>query len=264
MKTSIDILAEETAGVLIDTNVFVSSWTDAEPLVSASRRFTSSVVLQELFLAQLGQGGYSYALPSLRSHMHMHRQFLGMSTFLSRHAKARPVSGSADKIILDFAGDLPSRLERGHFTMADAYNSAARPVLQAYSSVLGKEKSRNVLRRYDALKEMGVQAIPLNVVTAQLGLDLFSQFGNTHNAKKDKRNTFNDMLILATAMDENIALATYDQELVSFAREVSGREMASIDNVYYSLPVAGRVDSTVGRESKYFVNNPWRAKRPGS
>lgn len=248
-------------GILIDTNVFLRSWIEHDQPLPAGHLVTSSVVLQELFLAQRGQEAFAYALPFV--HPPIAGQSVGPASFHTDHAKARPVANSADKIILDFAGELPSRSERGHATLASAYNSANRSMIQAYTSVLGKEQSRSVLRKYDALKRLQVQAIPLRTATAQLGLELFSEFGNSHNVKKNTRNTMNDMLILAEALGRDLTLASHDQELVTFAHEVAGREMTEKDEVYYSVPTAAKPFSTVRRESTCFINNPWRAKRAG-
>jgi predicted nucleic acid-binding protein len=249
-------------GCLVDTNIFINAWTKGHPLPDA-RLFTSSVVLQELLGAQRGDAAFHFALPRMNRWVYGPSENYSLAKYWTEHAKARPVSISSDQIILDFSVERPSRVERGHATITAAFNNADRTLLKAYSSVVGKEKSRRILQKFDSLRSLNVFAVPLTDSTAQLGLDLYYSFLESHNSKKFERNTLNDMLILATAFDQSLDLATEDGELARFAQEVLERETSMVGAIHYSWAIRPGTKNAVHRESKFFVNNPWRARRVG-
>lgn len=214
---------------------------------------TASVVLHELFLTQLpDEGGFAYALP-----MHTSKHPLPM---LPHPKPVRPIAASADRILLDFNNEMPSRIEYGHMSVSRAYeNPGGRQLLGGFSSVLGKEKRRIVLDNFDFLHNLGVGTIPLRPNSAQSGLDLFSIFKEKWTSKSKVRNTLNDLFILAIAIESGSVLVSDDKLLCEFANEVAPRTLEERDDIYISSPksTGGR---TINRESKGYINSQWRAK----
>lgn len=97
----------------------------------------------------------------------------------------------------------------------------------------------------------------LTRATIENGLTLFSEFAAQHNCKSNIRNTINDILILATAVDRKKKFITYDNVLNRFAAE------------YYEAPAHQNEDELIidfseettesrkSKESKGYVNRGW-------
>ncbi|WP_140394986.1 hypothetical protein [Arthrobacter sedimenti] len=239
--------------VLLDTNI-VSKMKQGQPVtLPAGELITTSVVLQELFLAQKSdESGFAYALPVVGRH--------AMSALYFRpHVKLRPISREADKLLLDFNQEHPSRVEFGHLSITQVYKRNLRLLLSQHLHAVGKTKRRLALENYDYLHGIGVSAIPLGVKTAQLGLDLYQDFKQIAQPKKNLRNTLNDLFILAMAVDANASLITDDRLLATFAGQVSPRVLEERGEVYVSTPrepVARRRSTG----NKGYKNTQWRAK----
>jgi hypothetical protein len=86
---------------------------------------------------------------------------------------------------------------------------------------------------------------------------LFAEFTSEHNCKGNVRNTVNDILILATAIDRQKKFLTHDNLLNRFAAEYYEAPTHKDKNellIDFSEKVA---EKRKNRESKGYINKGW-------
>ncbi|MEH2242710.1 hypothetical protein [Nostoc sp.] len=103
----------------------------------------------------------------------------------------------------------------------------------------------------------GYYCYSLTKSSVKQALSLFSEFTSEHNCKDNVRNTVNDILILATAIDKEKKFLTDDNLLNRFAAE------------YYEAPIHEDKDKLLidfsekvvekrkNQESKGYINRGW-------
>ena len=205
--------------------------------------------------------GYRYGIPNVSTPT-LREIGQPVARFFRKHARVHPVPrGHSDRIAIDFAGEHRSRYEVGHQAVSRAVNDRQRDVLRGCCVVLSKFEQRMVLSEYDFLVEQESTAVPLTTSTAQLGLDLLRQFlSGGRSPKTNLRNTLNDMFLLAQSLEHQIPLLSDDVLLGDFARDI-GNSVSTTDGLVLVKPEppASRT-RLVSRESKGYVNSPWRAR----
>lgn len=120
-----------------------------------------------------------------------------------------------------------------------------------------KQKQKYLLKRLKYILDNGYYCYSLTKSAVEQGLNLFSEFTSEHNCKDNVRNTVNDILILATAIDREKKFLTHDNLLNRFAAE------------YYEAPIHEDKDELLidfsekvvekrkNKESKGYINRGW-------
>lgn len=224
----------------------------------------SSVTAQEALNMQVPttEDRYRIALPLL-SGMHMLDSAPCRGTFWLDHARSQPISRRADRQVLRLSPTAADRLEIGHASVAAAHRDGLDTLASAYLSVLPETQRKHAVRRWRLLRNQASEVIPLDAGVAARGVALLGDFLDSGRKPKPVlRNTVNDMLILATALERGRPLATLDGTLRDFYAEV-GCIVDVVDDVLIAAPVsAGDDRDAAPRESKRFVNSLWRRRRP--
>jgi len=103
-----------------------------------------------------------------------------------------------------------------------------------------------------------LNCVPLNPSSIELGMSLFSAFVTEYACKDNIRNTINDILILATAIDTHSELVSKDSVLNRFAANSYGGKVTEIGETL-RIDFADKDASERKRfqESKGFVNRGW-------
>lgn len=166
-----------------------------------------------------------------------------------------------DQIILEFGQDYPAIIEFCNLAISETINSKAKGLFHETIRFLDKEQRKLILARFNFLLNQNINCLLLSRNTVVLGLNLFCEFLSRYNTKENFRNTVNDVLILATAVNSSATLVTKDSLLNRFAsdyyngftKEKSG--FLSIDFGKEKNLVRRR-----NRESKGYINKGWQIR----
>jgi predicted nucleic acid-binding protein len=162
-----------------------------------------------------------------------------------------------DQVIIDFGNQFPAYREFGNEAISEIINQKKIETYKLSISHFPKQKQKDRLKKLMYILDNDYQCYSLTKSALEEGLSLFSQFTSKHNCKANIRNTVNDILILATAIDRKKVLLTHDKLLNRFAVE------------YYEVPIEQdknellidfskkAVDQSKNRESKGYINSGW-------
>lgn len=214
------------------------------------QQFISSITAKEFLLVQnSGPTKASYYLP-LR---------WGLTQPGIPLAKHKYSKRSTDQIVLDFAQDYPSIIEYGNFAISEIINLRAKPVIKAAIDHIDREQRKLILDRFDFLMSQQVKSLPLNKNIIELGLNLFSEFISRYSSKENYRNTVNDILILATAINSSSTLITRDSLLNRFAAEYYGVTVKEGSDIFLiDFGKERQPERHTSHESKGYINNGWK------
>jgi hypothetical protein len=106
-------------------------------------------------------------------------------------------------LLFDFGNEFPTLIDFGNLAIAEVINSKRIDVFQQAVSQLDKFLQKRIVRRLRFIIERDIKCVALTKFIVPNGLDLFARFVEEHNPKENLRNSINDMMILATAINEN-------------------------------------------------------------
>ena len=170
-----------------------------------------------------------------------------------------------DQVILDFSGDFPAMVEYGHLMIGWILKYKRIDVYARRIAHLDKRERRRLTNVFSYLVENDLRCISLDRTRAQLGVNLLRKYSTSagNNLKEDFRNSLNDMLILATAIDSATDLITEDRALWRFAVRTLCLPIRAKEDLIRLDVSSGVAKSTVSRESKGYINRPWEARVRG-
>lgn len=130
-----------------------------------------------------------------------------------------PVSRqSTDRIAFSFGSEHESLVEFGSLAIAKMLNKGNFELLRLSISFQSKYRQRIIRENFRFLVENEIRCIPLNRRTVEIGYRLLSEFSSSgERVKTTFRNTWNDILILASAWEHNDILWSEDNQLNRFA-----------------------------------------------
>ena len=126
---------------------------------------------------------------------------------------------TTDRIVMDFGGQFPAIIEYGNLAVSEVINERANDVFPAAIDSLEKDQRQLLRRRFSFIQDAELWCRPVSREGVWLAYRLLDEFIKHHNVKKNFRNTWNDLLILATAMEASGHLTTKDSELSRFVSE---------------------------------------------
>lgn len=165
-----------------------------------------------------------------------------------------------DQIILELGADFPTMIQHGNLAITSIINSKARRLYSECVSFLEKEKRKLLLEKFDFLIDNNISCVPLNRTSAALGIQLFYDFITKFNTKQNIRNTVNDVLILATAVESSATLISQDSVLNRFTAKYFDVAIKDTNNQNICVGFSKPSDSSkdVHQENKGYVNSSWR------
>jgi hypothetical protein len=175
------------------------------------------------------------------------------------HPTNRPLfKRRADHISIDFNGEFPSVREYSHLGMALAINLRDARFFRAAIRHLAKPERKNLEANFEYLIGAGLRCIALDDRGVRVGLEQLARFtAEGGNAKKDFRNTLNDMLILGAALRHRCPIRTLDKELARIAAPHFHTRSAD----WALINLEPRIDTSTHRnsprESKGYINRGW-------
>jgi hypothetical protein len=170
-----------------------------------------------------------------------------------------PQPGLSDRIVIDFNNRFPSLVD---------HSSRAVPIVLNYRndfaykwaiSGLPKSEQKRLYKRFLFLCETISECVPLDESTAAIAVDLLSEFSEEHAIKRRFRDSFNDLLILAAAMNSGDALRTEDSLLARFAASRTGViPKVERKDIIIDFGTPSRSRKRPSGESKQYINRGWR------
>jgi hypothetical protein len=169
----------------------------------------------------------------------------------------------ADGIRIDFGSDFPTRIEYNRVGLSSAINLGDRLRLVTALASARHPQRRQVLERFDFLVDHGVECLPLTNRSISLALDLLQAFMRRHTLKANFHNSFNDLLILAAAVDAEAELRTVDSVLTRFVCSYYGLPPARLPEAI-CIDFRQPVNRTPSSGSKGYVNRGWSVELLGN
>ncbi|MCF6153925.1 MAG: hypothetical protein E3K36_01470 [Candidatus Brocadia sp.] len=168
---------------------------------------------------------------------------------------------STDQIILYFGYQFPTIVEYGSLAISMLINKKVLGLFDEAIQFLPKTKRKKIRKRYDFLLDNDVQCVPLTKQSVAVALTLFQEFIEKYNLKANFRNSVNDILILASAIDSSVALMTDDLLLKEFSSDKYQVPITQENN--FSVIDFSDCDAIVKKirsESKGYINKGWQAR----
>jgi len=126
---------------------------------------------------------------------------------------------------------------------------------------LDKAIQKDLKKKFRFIIESQLTCIPIAGQDIEIGFTLLYEFLLKNNAKKNFRNTWNDILILSKAINSNMQLITEDKLLNNFACDSYNAKKKRKDNIL-EIDFSDLNISKVGHnnDSKGYINNSWKYK----
>jgi hypothetical protein len=241
--------------MFIDTQV-VSNVKKGRLVESIRGARISSVAVSELLLVYTGsRTSANYYVPVAYP--------LHMGASIASLKQDHPYSKrSTDQILFSFGSDFAPLIEFGSSAIAKIVNDRNVPLLQQSISFLDKETRKLIREDFEFLVGNDVRCEPLRPSTVEAGYRLLKAFQlSGEKFRSTFRNTWNDLLILAAALDHGSALLSKDSQLNRFAASSYGecgeRIRGFLQIRFHAAPIG--TEKRTGRESKNYMNKGWRA-----
>jgi predicted nucleic acid-binding protein len=246
----------------IDTQVvsyaMKGQWSD--PIAGSS---LSSVVANEFLLAytsNLRDARYYIPISNRKSLLPRLHSLARREYKKNLHARRVITRQAADKIIMEFGAEYPTILEFNSISVAKVINERNKSLFRESIEFVNRRDRQIIMQRFDFLLDSSVRCVPLSFRDVTLAFRLLNAFTRTTTVKLKFRNTWNDILVLATAKNRLGRLVTRDKILSRFAADVYGAEIRSVGSfleVSFDSRKEGRQRS---RESKGYVNRRWQVQ----
>lgn len=168
---------------------------------------------------------------------------------------------STDWVKMDFGAIHPSIIHFGNYAMSEIINNKSSELFNSVISHLPKEKRKTLKRKFSFLLECEIECIPLSSEAIEKAQDLLSSLKEKSSLKANFRNSWNDLLIAAIAIENSGRLHTHDNLLarqIAEHMEASVVERESFLLVDYS--VKEEVFKKFNKESKGYVNRGWQVE----
>lgn len=222
----------------------------------------TSITANEFLLIQgtnPAQANYYVPIPS-RTHFPVTDDGVGLISLKLNRDHPFP-KNSTDQIILDFGNEYPTIIEYGNLAISILINKQIVNLFNEAIKFCVKQQRKIIRKRFNFLLEKKITCIPLTKNAVDIAMKLFSEFVKKYSLKKDFRNSLNDILILASAIDSSATLITEDSLLNKFAAsQYSGKYKKQLNVVTINFENATNSSSRKSLESKGYINRGWNVK----
>lgn len=245
-------------GRFLDTQVVSYAQSGARP-IDVRNQLISSVVANEFLNA--------YSSNPTRANYYVTQQDSWLSgnpmsqhSLMGEHLSKTSVRKRlAAGLVIDFGNAFPTRIEFNRFGIADAINTRNRTTIRRAIEVSRVHNPRTILSRFDFLIDSNIHCHSLMEDDVRCAMSLLAAFTALFELKDDFLNSFNDLLILATAARWKAALHTEDSLLSRFVARQFGLSPLALNGLT-SIDFAGTEPKHRRRAlgSKGFINCAWR------
>lgn len=243
--------------LIIDTQVLSYRFKGVEVDIPNTRLAIASITANEFLVAQAKeseQPDYYIIHPARYPNLQYNASALD---HFGNPKSAKLGARRTDRIIIDFGTQFSAYREFGSEAISEIINEKNLDVYKLSIAHLPKQRQKYLLSRLKYIFDNNYYCYSLTKAALGQALSLFSEFTSQHNCKGNIRNTINDLLILATAIDRGKKFLTNDNLLNRFAAE------------YYETPIHKREDELLidfsekkaerrkSKESKGYINKGW-------
>jgi predicted nucleic acid-binding protein len=212
--------------MITDTQVLSYYFKGAAPVPAGPVRI-SSITAAEFLLVQSPQPTKANYYPILPSRLrHTLTAEPGADSPLRAHFHSRRHAANGkrrtDQLVLDFGPSLPVYIEFGSVALTQLINERHEALYLSGIRHLEKVHQKLLRDRFRFLLDTDVTCVAATPAIATVAMNLLSEFLERYQPKQNTRNTINDALVLATAIECEAALLTEDDLLRRFAAELAG------------------------------------------
>lgn len=242
--------------LFVDTHILIKSLMGDE-MVSEEDPYLSSVAASEFLNAQTHLTRANYYVPILGQRHIGNYPLTGAHR--RNHAFPKHVT---DSVFMDFLGQHPTIIHYNNIALADVINTKNARLFDDSIIHLSKERKKSLRRKFNFLLKVNAKCIPISKDAVETALYLLSALENKYSVKQNFRNSWNDLLIAATAITSLGKLETKDSFL---AREVAKyvhakTETKSEELLQITFQSTESELNNFKRESKGYINRSWRIR----
>ena len=255
---------------ILDTQM-VSYWWKGSFLGSEGVScISSATAIEFLLMRRPGDRRPNYFVPLFRNrfpqllHYDMsgpHGTKLPASTWMRIVSERLLIRGSSytDESVFDMGVDYGFVSEYGNRAITDLINYEAIRLLDFSIDHLPKSEKKAILQRFSFLIKMKVKCIPWHSSTEKAVSSLFAEFQKSYQPKGNIRNTLNDLIILSTALENEMKLISYDSLLNTFSAQCMNAPIRKVGEfVVIDFSKETETSRERGNESKGYVNRSWQ------
>lgn len=220
----------------------------------------SSITANEFLLVQNPNPAQANYYVPLLSRLHFPESPDGSALGNLRMRREHPFRKTiTDQVTFEFNNEFPSIIEYGNVAIALLINERFAPLFYETINFLDSAKKKTIRKRFDFLLENEITCRPLTKTAVVTGMELLEAFRTKHNLKANFRNSLNDMLVFATAIDASAELVTADKLLARFAAEyLSSPSQEAGDLATVDFRARATQESRKSKESKGYINKSWQ------
>lgn len=244
---------------LLDTQVISYALKGRQGL-SVTGKAISAITANEFLLVQSENPAQAHYYIPLLSKLHFPESTDGVTPTSTRMRRDHPFSKIiTDRVTFEFGNEFPTIMEYGNLAIAMLINKRISSLFYEATKFLDKTKRKTIRKRFDFLLENEITCFPLSKSSIVTGMDLLQRFRSQHNLKANFRNSLNDILVFATAINVSAKLVTYDALLGEFvAKHFLANSSRQEDLITVNFQEAIRTASRRSRESKGYINKGWQ------
>lgn len=246
---------------LIDTQVLSTHFKASNNGISSSGSCISSITANEfLWVYKKGSSKPAYYIvhPARFSGMKGVAHSIAALDHFKNKKWAMQGARRTDQIIIDFNNQFPAYKEFGLEAIATIINEQQLNIFDMSIAHIEKKKRRYLRERIRFVINSQYTCVPPNEPIVTVAMGLFARFTEKYSLKEDIRNSINDIIILATAIEKQIFLISEDSLLSRFAAKECNavvKKVRGILEIDFSA-----TKSTTKRfmtESKGYINKGW-------
>lgn len=168
---------------------------------------------------------------------------------------------SADRVIIDFSGKYESILIYSNEAISDLINQKRSDMILLFArNALNKKEFKEFRKKLQFIVDNEITVVPVTTKTVAQMQCIYEDIKSEYNVKKNYRNSFMDLLILATAVEKKERLITEDKELNKALQKCCNyldisSNSKGISNIDYR---DDEKNQNIRKNHKNYVNNGWR------
>lgn len=251
-------MSEDTTE-LLDTQI-ISYALKGLPDLSVTGKAISAITANEFLLVQsINPAQANYYVPLL-SKIHFPESTDGIGPTSARLNRDHPFRKMiTDQVRLEFGNEFPTIIEYGNLAIAMLINKRISALFDEAIKFLDKAQKKTIRRRFRFLLENEITCFPLSKNAISIGMELLQAFSTKHKLKANFRNSLNDILVFATAIDASAKLVTADALFSEFAaKHFEAHSSRQEDIITVDFREILRPASTRSTESKGYINKGWQ------
>jgi hypothetical protein len=180
---------------------------------------------------------------------------------LSKEGESYFPKGSTDKILYYFGSDFESFYDFNNYAIARTINDRKIQLFRKSIDSLDKRHRRIIMRKFEFILDSRIVCFPVTKSDIDGAYDILYKFIRFHAVKENFRNTWNDMMILSSAIERKAALISKDSLLNRFSATAVGIEPHLVgEQLKLDFTKFMNSKKRYTRDSKGYINRGWRAK----